>query len=412
MEALGRFPKARTWFNLGDRDLGTHLYRTDRLRAGATLGEVTAEIAEAWGLACRLLPVSNDPVRTRVTVVDEGEISFQEYFVRRHHDVAATAVRFEGADAARPGPGVLEAVAAADRVLIAPSNPLVSIDPVLAVPGVREAVAARRSDVVAVSPIVAGAALKGPADRLLVELGHESSVVGVARLYAPLASVLVIDSADARARRRRRGRGPALRGRPHDHDRTTRGRRARPRGAGGLARCAWTSSRSRACPRCARAMTSPASSPRPPRTCTRATSSSSPRRSCPRPRARWSASTATTGAPTRRSSRRSPSASCGDGATSSSARPGTASCARTPGWTSPTWTRAGPRCSPRTATARPGASATASGPASASRWPSSSRTPSGARGARGSPTSPSAARASGPSSTSGAPRTARAASCR
>ena len=197
MEALARYPRARAWFNLGDRDLGTHLYRTDRLRAGATLTDVTAEIVEAWELGCRLLPVSDDPVRTRLTVADEGEIGFQEYFVRRQHDVAVREVRFDGAEAARPGPDVLDAIGDADRVVIAPSNPIVSIDPVLAVPGVRDAVVARRDDVVAVSPIVAGAALKGPADRLLVELGHESSVVGVARLYAPLARALVVDEADA-----------------------------------------------------------------------------------------------------------------------------------------------------------------------------------------------------------------------
>src|SRR5262249_2283861 len=152
---------------------------TDRLRDGATLTEVTAEITAAWGLGCRLLPVTDDPVRTRVTVEDEGEIGFQEYFVRRHHDVAVTSVRFEGGDAARPGPDVLAAIRDAERLVIAPSNPIVSIDPVLVVPGVRDAVVARREDAVAVSPIVAGAALKGPADRLLVELGHESSVVGV-----------------------------------------------------------------------------------------------------------------------------------------------------------------------------------------------------------------------------------------
>jgi LPPG:FO 2-phospho-L-lactate transferase len=146
--------------------------------------------------------VSDDPVRTRLTVADEGEIGFQEYFVRRHHDVAVSEVRFEGAASARPGPEVLDAIADAERVVIAPSNPIVSIDPVLAVPGVRDAVVARRDDVVAVSPIVAGAALKGPADRLLVELGHESSVVGVARLYAPLASALVVDEADAALARR------------------------------------------------------------------------------------------------------------------------------------------------------------------------------------------------------------------
>jgi LPPG:FO 2-phospho-L-lactate transferase len=197
MEALGRFPAARTWFNLGDQDLATHLYRTDRLRAGASLSVVTAEITQAWELGCRVLPVSDDPVRTKVTVPGEGEIGFQEYFVQRQHDVAVSGVRFEGASEARPAPGVLEALADAERVVIAPSNPIVSIDPVLAVPGVRDAVTARREDVVAVSPIIAGAALKGPADRLLRELGHESSVVGIARLYAPLAATLVIDEADA-----------------------------------------------------------------------------------------------------------------------------------------------------------------------------------------------------------------------
>jgi len=197
MEALGRFPRARAWFNLGDRDLATHLYRTDRLRAGATLAEVTAEIAEAWELGLRLLPVTNARLQTRVTVAGEGEIGFQEYFVQRQHDVAVEAVRFDGADVARPAPWVLDALQHARRVVVAPSNPIVSIDPVLAVPGVREAVVARRDDGVAVSPIIAGAALKGPADRLLRELGHEATVVGIARLYAPLVATLVIDEADA-----------------------------------------------------------------------------------------------------------------------------------------------------------------------------------------------------------------------
>ncbi len=197
MEALARYPRAVTWFNLGDRDLATHLYRTDRRRGGATLSEVSAEIADAWQLGLRLLPVTDDPLRTRVTVAGEGEIGFQEYFVQRHHDVAVEAIRFEGADAARPGPFVLQAIASARRVVVAPSNPLVSIDPVLAVPGVRDAIVARRDDAVAVSPIVAGAALKGPADRLLRELGHDASVVGIARLYAPLVATLVIDEVDA-----------------------------------------------------------------------------------------------------------------------------------------------------------------------------------------------------------------------
>jgi len=196
MESLRRYG-GEAWFNLGDRDLGTHLFRTGRRRSGASLSEVTLDIAQAWGLDVRLLPVTDDVIRTRLTVEGEGEIAFQEYFVHRQHSVAVSAVRFEGADVSTPAPGVLAAIAGATTVVIAPSNPIVSIGPVLAVPGVREAVMARRSDVVAVSPIVAGAALKGPADRLLVDLGHESSVVGVARIYAELAATLVIDTADA-----------------------------------------------------------------------------------------------------------------------------------------------------------------------------------------------------------------------
>lgn len=196
MDALTRYGGV-TWFNLGDRDLATHLYRTQRLRDGLTLTEVEAEITTAWDLGLRLLPMSDDPVRTMITVVDEGEIGFQDYFVRRQHDVEATEIRFAGHEVATPAPAALAALADAERVVIAPSNPLVSIAPILAVPGFRAAVEARREDCVAVSPIIAGATVKGPADRLLRELGHDVSVVGVARLYAPLASRLVIDEADA-----------------------------------------------------------------------------------------------------------------------------------------------------------------------------------------------------------------------
>jgi len=189
-----------SWFGLGDRDLGTHLYRTQRFAEGATLTEITAEITDSWGVDARLLPVTDDRLRTMVTLAgdDDGlEVGFQEYFVARRHSVPVSAVRFDGAATATPGPDVLAALADADRVVLAPSNPIVSIDPVLAVPGVRDALVARRSDTVAVSPIVAGAALKGPADRLLRELGHDATVVGIARLYAPLAEALVIDRADA-----------------------------------------------------------------------------------------------------------------------------------------------------------------------------------------------------------------------
>jgi LPPG:FO 2-phospho-L-lactate transferase len=197
MEALARYPSRLTWFGLGDRDLATHLFRTQRLGDGTSLSTVTAEIAAAWGVDVCLLPVTDDRLETRMDVEDEGEIGFQEYFVRRRHSVAVRGVRFAGAETATPAPGVLDALASAGVIVICPSNPIVSIGPVLAVAGVRDALVARREHVVAVSPIVAGAALKGPADRLLRELGHEASVVGVARLYAPMAATLVVDEADA-----------------------------------------------------------------------------------------------------------------------------------------------------------------------------------------------------------------------
>ncbi|MGH9178752.1 MAG: 2-phospho-L-lactate transferase [Acidimicrobiales bacterium] len=201
MEALERYG-GQTWFRLGDRDLATHLYRTQRLSEQATLGEVAAEIAASWRVGVRLLPMSEDRVETRVTVAGPApgsstDLGFQEWFVGRGHADPVERVHFAGAEEAGPAPGVLAAIAGAERVVICPSNPIVSIGPVLAVPGVGEAVEARRDDVVAVSPIVAGAALRGPADRLMADLGHEPSVVGVARFYAPFAACLVVDEADA-----------------------------------------------------------------------------------------------------------------------------------------------------------------------------------------------------------------------
>lgn len=195
LERLGG--SGRTWFRLGDRDLATHLYRTGRLAEGASLTTVTAEITAGFGLGLRLLPMSDDPVRT-VLVRPGGErLSFQEYFVRERHAVEVESVLFEGAGDARPGPEVLSLLSGAEVVVIAPSNPIVSIGPILAVPGVREVLSARRKSVVAVSPIVGGRALKGPADRLLVELGGEASVTGVAHQLSGVAGTLVIDRADA-----------------------------------------------------------------------------------------------------------------------------------------------------------------------------------------------------------------------
>ncbi len=203
MGALERFEAVRPegsaaatrWFNLGDQDLATHFYRTARLAEGASLTEVTAEIVAAWGLDLRLVPMTDDRRTTIVTTATEGEVSFQDYFVRLRHGVPVTDVRFEGAaklsDAAR------NALTSAETVVIAPSNPLVSIGPIRSLDGTDAILEARRDSVVAVSPIVGGAALKGPADRMMTELGHDASVVGVARLYASIASALVVDPADA-----------------------------------------------------------------------------------------------------------------------------------------------------------------------------------------------------------------------
>ncbi len=205
MESLGRYTAVRprgsaaapTWFNLGDQDLATHMYRTARLAEGATLTTVTAEIASAWGLDQRIVPMTDDPVRTRITLTSGAEIAFQEYFVQRRHDVPITGVRFDGAAQARLGEGAAAALAAAGTVVIAPSNPIVSIGPIRALAGVDELLGARRDTVVAVSPIVGGAALKGPADRMMAELGVPATVAGVAALYADIAATLVIDPADA-----------------------------------------------------------------------------------------------------------------------------------------------------------------------------------------------------------------------
>ena len=200
MEMVGRYGGA-DWFSLGDRDLGTHLYRTDQLGQGRPLSDVTTDIARAWGLEFAIVPVTDDRLRTMVTLRDADgsdgqEITFQEYFVGRQHSVPVNAVRFDGADATHPAPGVLETLESANRIVVAPSNPAVSIDPVLAVPGIDDVLRRRRDDVVAVSPIVGGKALKGPADRLLVELGREASVVGVAEWYRDVIGTLVIDEVD------------------------------------------------------------------------------------------------------------------------------------------------------------------------------------------------------------------------
>lgn len=197
MEALGHYGD-RNWFSLGDKDMATHLERTAQLREGASLTSVTASIAERWGVDVSILPVSDDLISTCVTRADSGEeISFQEYFVGLQHDIAISAVRFDNVENAQPTPEVLDAIERAASVIIAPSNPIVSIAPVLSVPGLSEALHARSGTTVAISPIVGGKALKGPAANMLVELGHQPNAVGVAELWADLVDVMVIDDQDA-----------------------------------------------------------------------------------------------------------------------------------------------------------------------------------------------------------------------
>ncbi len=200
IDALARYG-VPTWFRLGDRDLATHLFRTRRLAEGATLSSVTAEIAAAWGLKTRLIPMSDDRVATRITVRGgDGrpeELAMQEWFVREHAEPPVLSVRFDGADGARPAPGVLDALRGADTILICPSNPVISIAPVLAVPGIRDVLADRRDRVVGVTPIIGGRPVRGPADRLMGPLGMEVSSVGVARAYRDVCGTLVIDAADA-----------------------------------------------------------------------------------------------------------------------------------------------------------------------------------------------------------------------
>jgi LPPG:FO 2-phospho-L-lactate transferase len=184
------------WFTVGDADLATHVERTRRLREGQPLTDATAAMAAALQIAARILPATDDRLRTRLET-DEGILDFQDYFVRRRQEPQVRAVNFEGAGTARPTAQVIDAISGADLVIIGPSNPIVSIGPILAMAGVREALASASAPKVAVSPIVAGRALKGPADRMLASLGHQPTALGVARIYAGLIDRFVLDEADA-----------------------------------------------------------------------------------------------------------------------------------------------------------------------------------------------------------------------
>jgi LPPG:FO 2-phospho-L-lactate transferase len=195
LEALSRFGYD-TWFRLGDRDFATCITRTHLLRRGLTLAEATAELARALGLPATITPVTNDPLRTKVRT-DEGLLHFQDYFVRRRAADPVREVLFEGADTARPAPAVFDALARSQAILLTPSNPLLSIAPILAVPGLRDALRDTDARTVAVSPIVGGRAIKGPAARMLRDQGLDPTAASVARLYADFLDAIVIDEQDA-----------------------------------------------------------------------------------------------------------------------------------------------------------------------------------------------------------------------
>ncbi len=208
LEALNRLGE-ETWFQLGDRDLATHLYRTRRLREGATLTQVTGELARLHRLALRILPMTDQPAPTRLTT-SEGELGFQEYFVQRRQEPQVDAVDLSFASRCTPAPGVLDAIDQAGLIIIAPSNPIISIGPILAVQGIRDALRETSAPVAAITPIVGGKALKGPAARMLASLGHgasSASAAAVADLYSDFLDLFVLDEQDQNLRERIEGSG-------------------------------------------------------------------------------------------------------------------------------------------------------------------------------------------------------------
>ncbi|MGA9722544.1 MAG: 2-phospho-L-lactate transferase [Candidatus Binatus sp.] len=197
LPALERF-FGKPWFGLGDRDLATHLYRTDRMRQGASLSRITAEIADSFRVRSRIIPMSDDRVRTFVKLRGRRAIPFQEYFVRGRARGVVEKIDLRGISGARPTPAVLDAIRKSAAVILAPSNPFVSLGPILHLAGVRDALRSVKSRVAAISPIVGGKTLKGPADKMLRGLGMEVSPLGVARLYRDFAGLFILDNADRR----------------------------------------------------------------------------------------------------------------------------------------------------------------------------------------------------------------------
>lgn len=194
VDQLQRFGYER-WFNLGDKDLAMAIHRTRLIHEGVPMHEIVAGLAKDWGLDCAVIPMTNEPVRTMITGPD-GELAFQEYMVRLRTDVDVRSIRFDGVEAARPAPGVIDSLTAAEMVVLAPSNPFVSIGPILAVPGIRDALEGTEAVRVAISPIIAGQVVKGPAAKMMTTLGYEVSALGVAKIYAGLVDLFVLDEQD------------------------------------------------------------------------------------------------------------------------------------------------------------------------------------------------------------------------
>ena len=199
LDQLLRYTGTERWFNLGDRDLATHIFRAGQMREGRSLSEIADRVRTALGVKSRVLPMTDTHTPTTI-ITDEGEMHFQEYLVKHHARPKVTGIRFENIESAKPAPGVAEAILESEAVIICPSNPLISIGSILAVPGMRDLLKQTEATVAAISPVVGGASLKGPTDRMLADLGMEVSAAQVARLYSDIADVFILDLLDEAAR--------------------------------------------------------------------------------------------------------------------------------------------------------------------------------------------------------------------
>ena len=199
LEQLLGYTQTERWFNLGDRDLAAHIFRAQQLRQGLPLSEIAERLRTALGVKSRILPMTDTHTPTTI-ITDEGEMHFQEYLVKRRTQPKVTGIRFEYIESAKPAPGIAEAVLRSDAIIICPSNPLISIGPILAVPGLRGLLERAEAPVVAISPVVGGASLKGPTDKMLADLGMEVSAAQVARLYSDFADIFILDVQDEAAK--------------------------------------------------------------------------------------------------------------------------------------------------------------------------------------------------------------------